>query len=731
VIEERLLEKRDGRLERVDPDNLSVGIPEGLRDVIGRRLSGLSDVTHEVLAVAALLGIEFQLQALLHVAQKPEDEVIAALEEAARAAVVDERPGTMGRVSYRFTHALIRRTLYEELSAPRRMRWHHQVAQALEQLYQRHLDEHSADLAEHFLRSGSTDDVSRGMGYAEIAARRAMEVYACGDAVGLLEQALEAQRLLDPDDWVRQCDLLLALGEAVLPTQNIQKAAEKIGAQAFSLADAHGDGTRAARAAIQVLEAWLRSPRQFSEDASAAEWVARADRHASDGTVERVYADLYQGRWSIGTGRPSEGHAHFRRALERARRLGDDAVFAAAAGDGLTFLQAQADVELLERVGRELTQRRFSRARTGHLATGLASAGRVLLGSGDRKGAEIAWQHLAQLAEERRDPAADAAAEGTRAVLAILDGRLLAARQIMEDVENAAQAMYADTWYDFRGRHTHDLIRVGLYLGQPSDNLPPWRGNAGLSDATRILKLSALGRLDEARAECERFLSQKRPWEDRGLQVLVMLLEASIQCRDADLARTLGEQLAPLAGRVHGNYPVVSYGRLLGEAARMVGDVEQARNSYGQALNICELVRFRPEVALLHLDLAELLVEHYPAEHTDIGAHLGHATGDLRSMRMQPGLERAMRLAERIGQRTAGPKAGGGGVQVDGGLTAREHEVAGLVAAGQTNREIAEMLVISEGTAEVHVKHILNKLGFKSRAQIAAWVAERGRLAKL
>jgi predicted ATPase len=216
LIEERLLEKRDGRLERIDPHNLAVGIPEGLRDVIGRRLSGLSEVTNEVLAVAAVLGIEFQLQALLHVAQQPEDEVIAALEEAARAAVVDERPQSIGRVSYRFTHAFIRQTLYEELSAPRRMRWHHQVAQALEHLYQRHLDEHSAELAEHFLRSGSTDDLARGMGYAEIAAGRAMVVYAYGDAVGLLEQALEALQLLDPADWAKRCDLLLALGDALL-----------------------------------------------------------------------------------------------------------------------------------------------------------------------------------------------------------------------------------------------------------------------------------------------------------------------------------------------------------------------------------------------------------------------------------------------------------------------------------------------------------------------------------
>jgi DNA-binding NarL/FixJ family response regulator len=48
--------------------------------------------------------------------------------------------------------------------------------------------------------------------------------------------------------------------------------------------------------------------------------------------------------------------------------------------------------------------------------------------------------------------------------------------------------------------------------------------------------------------------------------------------------------------------------------------------------------------------------------------------------------------------------------------------VAALVAQGLTNREIAAALVISEGTAEVHVKHILSKLGLKSRSQVAAWV---------
>jgi non-specific serine/threonine protein kinase len=59
-------------------------------------------------------------------------------------------------------------------------------------------------------------------------------------------------------------------------------------------------------------------------------------------------------------------------------------------------------------------------------------------------------------------------------------------------------------------------------------------------------------------------------------------------------------------------------------------------------------------------------------------------------------------------------------------LTPREQEVALLIARGHTNREIAEVLVISEWTVDTHVRHILTKLGQRSRAQVAAWVAERG-----
>ena len=63
------------------------------------------------------------------------------------------------------------------------------------------------------------------------------------------------------------------------------------------------------------------------------------------------------------------------------------------------------------------------------------------------------------------------------------------------------------------------------------------------------------------------------------------------------------------------------------------------------------------------------------------------------------------------------------GGQRSSALTSREIEVATLVAEGLTNRQIADRLVISERTAQNHVQHILTKLGFSTRSQIAAWMS--------
>ena len=61
-----------------------------------------------------------------------------------------------------------------------------------------------------------------------------------------------------------------------------------------------------------------------------------------------------------------------------------------------------------------------------------------------------------------------------------------------------------------------------------------------------------------------------------------------------------------------------------------------------------------------------------------------------------------------------------------GGLTAREREVAALVAQGKSNREIAKVMTVGTKTVETYVTRILNKLGFDSRVQIATWAIGKG-----
>jgi len=61
-----------------------------------------------------------------------------------------------------------------------------------------------------------------------------------------------------------------------------------------------------------------------------------------------------------------------------------------------------------------------------------------------------------------------------------------------------------------------------------------------------------------------------------------------------------------------------------------------------------------------------------------------------------------------------------------GGLTLREREVARLVAQGKSNRAIADELIVGISTVEAHISHIFTKLGFSSRAQIAAWAVDKG-----
>jgi hypothetical protein len=86
----------------------------------------------------------------------------------------------------------------------------------------------------------------------------------------------------------------------------------------------------------------------------------------------------------------------------------------------------------------------------------------------------------------------------------------------------------------------------------------------------------------------------------------------------------------------------VSVGRLLGETSALLGEPGEARSLFSQALEVCQKVRFRPEIALIRLAMAELLLNGPPDERDESQAHLDCAIGEFQQMKMQPALERAL-----------------------------------------------------------------------------------------
>ena len=126
LSETGVIYERDGRLMS-DRPVAELSIPEGVKEVIGRRLARLSEECNSVLTVASVIGRGFGLDALARASDLSDDRLLEALEEAVGACVVTEAPHAIGR--YSFSHTLIYEALYDELTTTRRVRLHGQTLQ--------------------------------------------------------------------------------------------------------------------------------------------------------------------------------------------------------------------------------------------------------------------------------------------------------------------------------------------------------------------------------------------------------------------------------------------------------------------------------------------------------------------------------------------------------------------------------------------------------------------------
>ncbi|MDA1256673.1 MAG: protein kinase, partial [Chloroflexi bacterium] len=225
----------------------SVRIPEGVREVIGRRLDRLSERTNEVLTTAAVVGRDFTLDALRALyggagetaefapsAGDPravptsgglatpisDSQLLDVLDEALDARIIEELSGEVGH--YQFTHALMQETLTGELSLTRRVRLHARIAETLEQSYGQEAGGHATELAHHFGEAQAILGVERFLGYALLAGDAAIASHAYEEAEFIYHRAVG---LIDggPTTPV-QAQLFAGLGRVYAAQARIEQA---------------------------------------------------------------------------------------------------------------------------------------------------------------------------------------------------------------------------------------------------------------------------------------------------------------------------------------------------------------------------------------------------------------------------------------------------------------------------------------------------------------------------
>ena len=216
VVEEgKLLRDGNGWMPRISIEEL--GIPEGVRQVIGTRLLKLSDTANHLLSVASAFRGAFSFEIATGVADQNEQTALAAIDEALDAQLI--RPG-QATDTFDFTHALIRHTLYSELNPARRSRLHRRIAEEMERAWGERAASHAAEVAFHFWRGAAAGNQQRGADYALAAAENAEAAYAHDDVAEFLRIALE----LLPENDARRTQLLVRMASALSWTGQAEEA---------------------------------------------------------------------------------------------------------------------------------------------------------------------------------------------------------------------------------------------------------------------------------------------------------------------------------------------------------------------------------------------------------------------------------------------------------------------------------------------------------------------------
>ncbi|HST03285.1 MAG TPA: LuxR C-terminal-related transcriptional regulator, partial [Chloroflexia bacterium] len=674
----------------------------------------------------------FDVELLAEVSgQEDADLVEECLLEAVRTHLLRASgPGT-----YTFGHDKIREALYDEVTSVRRRRLHGFIGRALEARNepegaqtQLAAPQHLAELAFHFARSG---DRARGAMYARQAAEQALSTYAPEDAIAHYRAALG---FADTSDAQRG-ELLLGLGNAALLANSHAEAVAAFEA-AQSWYERAGENEGAARAAHRLGNAWWQQEAipqaRIAFETAVALFAGRPIPESVTALVD------LSSLLTLSLNQHDEGRKYAKQALELALQIGDERLIASARRALGNLMVRAGDLEGGKAVLVEALDLAAIADDPAEAAECCACLTMASTWSGNFKHAVDYAQRQIEFARRCHAHYLLRHVYTHLALFYFYQGRLDQAEQMAAEEQlvlgrsgNTEAQAYLDIVKSLLAAQGRGQFAEGLQLAEGA--LTAWRGLNSNSVVWHLGNLAVLQAVAEKRDdalalldELEATMAVLPPGSAPFIMVLDQMATTGLLLGERERERLFRfyPMLASFRGRI-GNSII---DRLLGEIETLQGDFAGAQVSLAAAEAIARREDIVWELAFVLVARANLALAVKGEKSTETARALLVEGLDLFDKYGSTPISERVRDTLRT---LNGPRRGSAKERpaLPSGLSVREAEVLRHVAAGRTNREIAEELVLSEKTVNNHLERIFAKIGANNRAAASAF-AVRHNLAK-
>jgi len=700
-----------------------LGLPEGVRDVIGQRLRRLSDRCNQALTTASVVGREFDFRMLGIVLEDvSEADLLALIDEALEAHLVVEAPDQGDQ--YQFTHALVQQTLAETLSTSRKVRLHARIGEVLETMYADRPENHAAELAHHFTQAAPVLGTDKLVRYGIMAGEKALSAFAHEEAMGHFSQGLEAKGVaandvspLEDEDSAR---LLFGFGRAQAAI--LRSGAAQNLTRVFDYYTGRGEVEKAVEVAKFPMAPGV-GRRRVTDLISRALDLVPPDSLEAASLLSRY-------GWALGqeVGDYDRAMNALNQALAIAQEQGDRQLemWARANAAEVNFFNLKLKEALSDgqRMGELIEEVNNPQAETVYRVNAVLSA----TAAGELEEVARHASALISVAEDTRDQSLLAGALFVNSGISWVRGDWFAVRRLTDRglALNPAHSAHLlsrilceyETGDFEQGRGYQDRIIATARAGRHGPGLEIAIPSYGIPFVAEIT--GDFEHLEEARMGSDIVLSYPSAtvfaaqMARTGLAVNRMLTGELTGIEDDY------EALLPFQG-IWAAW--VGIDRILGQICRATGRLDRGLEHFQSAMDFCQNTGQRSQIPRITLNYAGTLLERGGAgDREQAGTLIDVALAIADTLGMGPVKEQLTQLQESDLASGSGPSEPGN----PAGLSQRETDVIRLIAAGKTDREIAEELIIAIRTVTTHVGNILNKTGAANRAEAASFATRHG-----